>query len=1091
MSSPVRPAGRSLADTRKALLALREKQQKSLRATSDTVTPVPRDRALPLSFAQQRLWFLDQWAPGQAVYNSPVALLLRTELDHTAFQGALTDLVARHEVLRTRYPVENGVPYQEIEPAPESVPLPVTDLTGASRTEVEDWVSAFAQQPFDLERGPVLRAALGKLSDREHVLVLNTHHIATDGASTGIVTTELVELYQARRQHRPALLPALPVQYADYAVWQRGHLTGEVLDKQLAYWRQRLADLPTLDLPTDRPRPVTPSQAGATLQTLLPPALRDRLNAVAREERVTLLTVVLAAFTALMARYTGQEDIVLGSVFAGRTRPEVEGLVGFFANTLVLRTSVHGDPSFRELLARVNETVLGAHFHQDLPFGRLVEELRPDRDPSRNPLFQTCFTLQHATVESATVGDIEAETFDMELGTARFDLAVQLTEIPEGLRLWAEYSTDLFDTDRIQRLFDHYTEILTAVAASTAPRLSELPVLTEAEREALTGTWNDTARPVPDSTLHQLFESVVDRYPDAVATRFEGTRLTYAELDARANQLAWALRGNGVGPETVVGVLLERGPGLPTAFLGIHKAGGAYLPLDPDHPAARWELVLAEARSTLVVTTTDRAGALPDGVTAICLDALGEQSARRPPVTARPDNLAYLIFTSGSTGRPKGVQVEHRSIVNFTAGIIEEFRLGVGDRVLQFANPAFDVSLFDFFAALCSGATLVAAPRRTLLDPAGLTELMRAERVTVTDLPPAVLGLLDPTAFPDLRALFVGLEAFPGELVNRWNTPGREFHNGYGPTEATVACVDHRCPKVEHTAMPPIGAPLANYQAHVLDEHGNLVPVGVPGELHIGGVGVARGYANQPGRTAEKFVPDPFGPPGSRLYRTGDLVRRRANGDLEFVGRVDNQVKIRGLRVEPSEIEHVIKQHPAVDEVVVIGRHHGAEARLLAYLTTVDGQWLDTEQLRGHLTGELPAYLVPAVFTVLPELPRTASGKLDRTRLPEPGVRAAVRESVPPRNPTEETLAVIWRELLGLPEQAPVDVHDNFFAEGGTSLTITRLASRIRDAFGVSLQLQDLFTKASIAQLAELVEAEEIAGVDDEELLRLLREVDG
>jgi amino acid adenylation domain-containing protein len=1085
---PNSSSGKSLAETRKSLLALRERQRAGARGTGQRVVPVGRDRDLPLSATQQRLWFLDQLTPGTAVYNAPVVLSLRADLDTAALGRALNALTDRHEILRTRYPQRDGVPYQDIAPPGNGVPLPVTDLSGVPDHEVRRFVLGLAQEPFDLERGPVVRANLVRTAEREHILVLALHHVASDGWSMPILVGELLRLYEAERCGEPAGLPELEVQYADYAVWQRGRMSGAVLDEHLAYWTQQLAALPTLDLPADRPRPAVASGAGAEMDRLLPPELRDGLNQLARTERVTLLTVVMAAFAALLDRWTGQEDVVVGSVFSGRERPEIEPLVGFFANTVVLRCDTSGDPTFRELLKRTGETVMDAHLHQNLPFGRLVEELSPERDPSRNPLFQTSFTLQHSGVESARIADVEVSAYPLEGDTARFDLAVQLTEIPEGLRLWAEFSTDLFDADRIERLLGHYARILDAVVADPGLRLSELPLLTATEQERLAAASGNPA-PVPDGCLHEMFEAVVDRSPDAPATSYAGEHLSYRELDERANRLAWALRDVGVGPETVVGVLLPRGPRLPTAFFGIQKAGGAYLPLDPDHPADRWATVLTEARCGVVVTTGDLAAELPDRVTAVRIDApaLKERSTDRPRSGVRPENLAYLIFTSGSTGKPKGVQVEHRSIVNFTRASIDMFRLGEGDRVLQFANPAYDVSLFDFFSSLCAGAQLVHAPTEVLWDTERLAALMRQERVTVTDLPPAVLGLLDGGAFPDLRALFVGLEAFPGELVNRWNTPGREFHNGYGPTEATVACIDYRCPDGRYDAMPPIGTPMANYTAHVLDRYGNPVPDGVPGELFVGGVGVARGYAHQPGQTAERFLPDPFGPPGARLYRTGDLVVRAPDGNLTFLGRADNQIKLRGLRVEPGEIEHAVESHPAVAESVVIARGSGTEARLVCYYATAPGTSADGDTLRRHLVDRLPSYLVPAEFVALPELPRAASGKLDRARLPEPGAQP-VRRAVAPSTETERRLADIWRELLD--PQLEIDVHDSFFAVGGNSLKVTQLASRIRAAFGVELELRDLFVRSTVAELAELIEADELADVSEDELGALLDQLE-
>ncbi|MGW5876140.1 non-ribosomal peptide synthetase [Nocardiopsis terrae] len=1082
-----------LADTRRRLMALRERQRSSGLGTGERITPVARDRDLPTSFTQQRLWFLDQWAPGRSVYNSPIALRLRGELDTGALRRALTALVSRHEVLRTRYPVRDGVPFQEIAPAAE-VPLRIVDVPGTEE-QAREYVSELATAPFDLESGPVLRAHLLRRAEDVHVLLLSLHHIATDGWSTAIIIRELVALYGAERGAGADGLPELPVQYADYAVWQRGRMTGERAAEQLAYWRDRLTDLPVLDLPTDRPRPGTPTHAGSTLDRVLPARLRDGLNRLARAERVTLMTVVLAAFNVVMSKYTQQDDIVLGSVWSGRGRPEVEPLVGFFSNTLVLRTSTAGDPTFRELLSRTRDTVMGAHFHEDLPFGRLVEELSPERDPDRNPLFQTSFTLQHAAVESGEVGDLLVDAFPIESGTARFDLAVQLTELPEGLRLWAEYSTELFDPERITRMFEHYEQVLDTVVADPGRRLSEIGVLTGSELAEVTDTWSDGGPRGEQELLHRLFEARAADHPDQVALRFEDTDTTYGELDERADRLARTLRGSGVGPEDVVGVLLERGPDIPAAYLGVGKAGAAFLPLDPDHPAQRREAILAEAGCEVVVTADGLAGLLPDHVRTVGVSDTDPATAPvgPPPTTVTGRNLAYVIFTSGSTGRPKGVQVEQSSIANFTEAVVERFGLGPGDRVLQFANPAFDVSLFDFFAALCSGATLVHARREVLLDPTALTGLMRSERVTVTDLPPAVLGLLDPDDLPDLRALFVGLEAFPAELVNRWRTADREFHNGYGPTEATVACTDFACPDEEHTTMPPIGGPLRGYRVYVLDRFGEPVPEGVPGELYVAGAGVARGYAGRPAATAERFVPDPYGPPGGRAYRTGDLVHWESTGDLRFLGRVDDQIKIRGLRVEPGEVERALTAHPGVGEALVVCHGSGAEARLIAYLVPAEADTgePDPDDVRRTAAEHLPSSLVPAVVVVLPEIPRGANGKVDRGRLPAPEAGAARRPPAPPSTDTQRTLAEIWRTLLGRDDQDEVNVHDGFFEVGGNSLKVTELSARIESAFGVRLELRDLFVNSTIAALAELIELDELAATDGDDLLALLDEAEG
>jgi amino acid adenylation domain-containing protein len=1107
MAEPIDPIRRddrlgNLSEARRALLQLKLRESREAKAARQRIQPVDRTGPLPLSFAQQRLWFLDQFAPGLPVYNSPLPLRLRGPLDVEVLGRALTRLVARQEIMRTRYLSEHGVPYQVIDPPPDQVPLEVVDVSALPAYErearVSDFVTTAGRRSFDLTSDPSLRASLLRLGERDHVLTLCMHHITTDGWSTGIVTKELVTLYAA---YAAGLtedpLPPLSIQYVDYAVWQREFLSGEELDKQLGYWTERLKDLPALDFPTDRPRPANPTWAGSILGATLPDSLRVDLTALARTHQVTMLTVLFTAFQAVLSRYTGQDDVVVGSVFSGRTRSEIEPLIGFFSNSLVLRGDVSGDPTFAELLARTHDGIMGAHFHQDLPFGKLVDALAPARDPSRNPLFQISFTLQNSLVESVSLGELEVEFVPLTVGTSRFDFAFQLTELaPHGFKVWIEYSTELFDRERMQRLTQHYETLLTAVAKDPGLRLSQLDLLGEDERRRTLVDWNATRRdyPTEHSLLHELFEEHADVRPEHPAARFAGIDTSYGELNASANQLAHRLRSHGVGPDTIVAMLVERGPALPVSQLGILKAGGAYLPLDPTHPDNRIAFLIADAAAPVVVTTADLAARLPDDVTVICLDdpATAADLASRPadnlPRLGGPGNLAYLIYTSGSTGRPKGVLVEHRAAVNFTALIRELFAVTPDYRVLQFANPAFDVSVFEIFSCLCSGATLIQAPRLELHDPAALQALLRHERVTMADIPPSVLAVMDHNAVPDLTVLFVGLEPYSGELVNNWNQPHRQFHNGYGPTEATVACINYHVPHEPLAGSPPIGVVLANYTAYVLDRHGNPAPIGVPGELYVGGVGVARGYLGRPGLTAEKFVPDPFGTEGgTRLYRTGDLVRWRADGNLEFLGRVDNQLKIRGLRVEPSEIEYLLTTHPAISQAAVIA-HTGDDGvlQLVAYVVVVAGLTPNVEEVRGHLAAELPPYMVPSSYVVLPALPLTASGKLDKAKLPAP-TGGPTTEYVAPSTSTQETLVDIWRGLLTVDK---IGVHDNFFALGGNSLQATQLVSRIRDAFNVTLDLRTLFTNSTVAQLADLVEAEELADLSDEELAELLAGVE-
>ncbi|WP_194906381.1 non-ribosomal peptide synthetase [Catenulispora rubra] len=1109
-------AGEALSDARAVLLDQMVRRRRMAAAAGQRIVPAAREGLLPVSEQQRYLWFLHQVLPEVPLYNMAFPLRLRGSLDQAALRTALHQVVNRHEALRTRFGSDRGLPYQIIDPEPAESPLRIVDVRDQDPDrrwpQAMELVGEEVRRPFDLAAGPLFRALLVRAGDDDHVLTLTVHHITCDGWSTGILTRELAEFYDAALAGRPArstglettalITPALitPAQITpvDHAVWQRGGAAAALADRQLEYWRQALADLPAVDFPTDRPRPAQWTGLGEALTQDWPAELIDAAKKTAAAENTSLLGVLSAALFTVLARHTGQRDLAFGSVFSGRGRTELEPVVGFFANTLVLRVDTGGDLSARELIARCHHTVVDALANQDVPFGTVVEALQPDRMGERNPLFQISFNLLPDQVyDTFHLDGLQVENVAPAVGVSRFDLSMQLAVRPDGSGSYqADYSTDLFERGRIERFIAHFRTALEAIVADPSRPVAGIEILPPAERERLTDSWNPA--PVDFGTGHLLLHDLVANRAAAdgsrPAVRFEGADLTYGDLDARANRLARLLQDEfGVAPGAVVGFLLHRGPEVPTAQLGVLKAGGAWLPLDPAHPAGRIAYQCSNADVRAVVTTRALAGLLPPDVPSIVLDdaadgaRLAGLDSMAPPCAARPDDVAYVIYTSGSTGNPKGVQVPHRAAVNFVgaaAGLL--FSITPADRVLQFANPTFDVSVFDVYAALCSGATCISAPTAVLHDPTPLAQLMRTESVTVADIPPAVLGMLDDADLPDLRALFVGLEAFPAELVNRWRTTTRAFHNGYGPTEATVACVDYECPSEPLTASPPIGRAMANCRAYVVDALGDLVPQGVPGELCIAGKQLARGYLGQPAMTAEKFVPCPWGAPGERMYRTGDVVRWREDGELEFLGRVDRQVKIRGLRVELGEIEHAMAAFPGVRHAAVVVAAADGGPRLDAYVVADGASDGFAAELRAHLADRLPLHMVPTTFTLLDRLPLTSSGKLDHKLLPEPVARPET--IVPPATATEGELAGIWSNLLGV-DLARIGQGESFFALGGSSLQATQLIARIRDAFFVDLDVRELFNRPLLHQVAEFLDSRISAELGADELAALQAQV--
>jgi amino acid adenylation domain-containing protein len=1150
-----------LAPEKRALLELRLNQQGGAFNT------------FPLSFAQERLWFLDQLEPGSPLYTIPAMVRLRGVLDLAALERGLNELVQRHETLRTTFTTVEGRPVQAVATALE-LPLPVIDLCDCPERGREDEAMRLAdaeiQRPFDLSNGPLLRATLLRLADDDQMLLLTMHHIASDGWSMGVLVRELIALYQAGVMRQPAQLPALPLQYADYAVWQRKRLQGKLLERQLAYWREQLAGAaPVLELVTDRPRPPVKTTQGATYSWSLPLPLAEALVSLSQRQGATLFMTLLAAFQVLLARYSGQDDIVVGSPVAGRTRPDIEGLIGFFVNTLALRSNLAGNPTFRELLARVRETTLGAYAHQDLPFERLVEALQPERDLRYTPLFQVVFVLQNAPLPTLDLAGLTIAPVAITNQTAKFDLTLMMLETEQGLSGWFEYSTDLFDPATIAAMAARLHTLLAGIVANPDQRVADLPLLTAAERETLLATWDDTWTPSHhDQTIHALFEAQAERTPNAVALVFAGwtnderrptndvgaryslplqsatdqrsapdsrplipgpSCVTYAELNARANRLAHYLRAHGVGPEVRVGICLKRSPELLIAILGVLKAGGAYVPLDPDYPAERLTFMLDDSRATVLISdsrydsrlTIDH---LAESQTAIVnrtskivdlaadWPAIAQERDENPRAGATADNLAYVIYTSGSTGRPKGVMAGHRGVANLAAAQIQAFNIRADSRVLQFASSSFDASVSEIVTALLAGAALYMARTETLLPGRELLRLLREQAITTATFPASVLAALPDAALPALATIIAAGEACPAEVVARWGA-GRRFLNAYGPTESTVCATIAECAAEQRP--PPIGQPIANTRIYLLDRSMQPVPIGMPGELFIGGAGLARGYLGRPDLTAERFVPNPFSDCrlqiadcrlgdstidyrlsaiGYRLYKTGDLARCLPDGQLAFLGRIDQQVKLRGYRIEPGEIEAALRSHPEVRDAVVLSREDTAgDQRLVAYVVPAADERRTTNdesassssvprpssfitELRTFLQQRLPDYMVPSIFVLLEAMPLTPSGKVDRRALPAPsGAHSAAAPRQAPQTELEHMIATIWQALLKL---NAVGREDNFFDLGGHSLLLVQVQHQLGAALGRAIAIVDLFRYPTIRTLASFLGGAGLAAAD-------------
>jgi amino acid adenylation domain-containing protein len=1073
---------RQLTDAQRAALATR------LRGGRAGADQIPRRRAglsdLPLSFGQEQLWFIDRFAPGLPTYNIPHALALSGPLDDAALDRALTGLVARHETLRTRLITgASGRPAQVIDP-PAAVAAGRRDLSalakGPRQDALRELVGAQAVRPFDLSAGPLLRTRLIRLEPAQHILLVVVHHTVFDGWSAGVLVRDLAALYQAEVTGQPAALPELPVQFADYALWERDRLHGPVLAELEDYWRGALAGFETVPFPTDRPRPVLDTFDGAIAERLIDRGLLDDLRELSRRERTTLFVTLLAGLQALLYRYTGQTDLVVGTASASRGRAELAPLIGFLVSTLPIRGDLSGDPPFTQLMARLKDAAVGAYAHQDLPFGRLVDALHVERDLSRAPLFQIALSLAEPDRAPVRGGGVDFGLTDLIVGinAAKYDLAFLAEPRDAGLWIECSYKTGLFDVTTVERLLGHLEVLLRGAAADPSARLSDLPVLTEPELRAELTDWNDTAADLPVTTIHAAFEAQVAAVPLAPAAEYEGECWSYAELNRRASQIGRRLRAAGVGPEVLVGVCMATGLPRLAALLGVWKAGGGYVPLDPASPAGRLSFMVTDTAMAVILTDDAcAAGLATAGATVINLDAeaarIGALDGSNPAGTAvTPENVAYVIYTSGSTGQPKGVVIEHRQAMNFLQGLVQNWAVTPRDVVLAFSSLSFDASVIDLFTPLLAGARVVLAPPQTRHSPPRLAALLRSAAITFVLLPPAVLSLLDDQPFPALRVLLTGGEELPAELARRWAGRDLTFVNAYGPTETTVIAT-YQVLDAASPVPPPIGrASRPNYQVYVLDAHLNPVPAGVIGELHVGGAGVARGYLNQPGLTRERFIPDPFSDdPSARLYKTGDLGRRRPDGAITFAGRTDNQVKIRGLRIELGEIEAALLAHPGVAQAVAaVMTGPAGDRQLAAYLRPAsDHPEPRPDQLRHHLAGRLPGYMIPACLVVLEEFPLTASGKVDKAALPAPQVIAPPGQRAEPRTLLEAVLVDIYASVLGH-EQAGAT--DGFFDAGGNSLAAMQLITELRRTLAVDLDVTAVFLAPAPRQLAALLMTE-------------------
>jgi amino acid adenylation domain-containing protein len=1041
--------------------------------------PPIRHRSLkqgPLASSQESLWFLQQLDPDNNAYNSDLILKFTGGIDRQILEQALNELVRRHEPLRTLYPNHGGRPIQVIQPC-ESLSLPFVDLSGLPADQQEHAIRRYETEqgnlPFDLLHGPMVRCALFHSDPKVDYLFFSTHHIGFDAWSREIFFSELMKLYDAFRSGKEPVLPELPIQYVDYATWQREWLSGETLSTYIEHWKKILSgDLPILELPTDRSRPVMQSYRGARYHFLISPAFSSQIKAFCQREHITSFQLLLSAYTLLLMRYTGQEDIIIGCPFANRSRSELDGMLGLFVNTLPIRIKAQGNPSVREFLSQIRTVMVEAYPWQAAPFEALVSELSPERDLSRTPIFQVLINLRNVPRHRASLEGLEMELILRENAPSPFDLSLEFDTIEDGsLDASLQYNIDLFDESTIIRMATHYQRLLGELLNKADSLISDLEMLTSSEKQKILVEWNDTVADFPrDKCIQQLFEEQVERTPDFPAVIFGEQQLTYRELNQRANRIAHYLRRLEASPDVPVGLYLERSAELVVAILGILKAGCPYVPLDTLYPKERREEIIRDSGMKILVTqnvlVTDE---FADDLTLLCLDRnqelLDAQSSQNPIQVGNPDNLVYIIYTSGSTGKPKGVEITHRSLVNCLCSANERVGLSAGNLSLTVFTPTFDVSVFDLLSPLILGATVAVASREEVYDSALLAKRIMELPLTWMSASPTTWRMLLDAGWQGkagLKILCTG-EAFPADLANRLTQMSGEVYNLYGPTEATIWCASAR---LTHGQPMTIGRPMANTSLYILDSHHMPVPVGVVGELYIGGDGLARGYHNRPELTAEKFIPKPFKDElGGRLYATGDLARFRLNGEIDVLGRTDFQVKIHGYRIELGEIETVLGEHPEVQQATAVVREdQPGDKRLVVYIVTTSGEVLIESELRSYLREKLPVYMVPSTFVQMDAFPLNVSGKVDRRALPRPEARAATDHYLAPRNEMEKRMISIWKEVLGIEQ---IGVRDNFFELGGDSLLAVRLFTRIQEEFGESLPLLMLFKDGTVEALVE------------------------